>query len=107
MAHSLRLEDEPRGRVLHIVGDADVSAAEPIDAALASAAGQGSPSVTVDLEQTTMLDSRTIGVLVDWSARLREAGGSMPIVCHDANIRRLFSALGLDKSVEFADRESD
>jgi anti-sigma B factor antagonist len=100
MAHSLSLEDGARGPVVRIIGDADVNAAAAIDATIAKAATTSAEVVTVDLEQATMLDSRTIGVLVDWSARLRDAGGSLPIVCADPRIRRLFSALGLDRSLE-------
>ena len=101
MAHSLSLEEGARGPVVRITGDADVSAAEAIDTTIAKAAETTARVITVDLEQATMLDSRTIGVLVDWSARLREAGGSLPIVCADPRIRSLFSALGLDRSLEF------
>jgi anti-anti-sigma factor len=101
MAHSLSLEEGARGPVVRISGDADVSAADAIDATIAKAAATGAGLITVDLEQATMLDSRTIGILVDWSARLREAGGSLPILCPDSRIRGLFSALGLDRSLEF------
>ena len=107
MTHSLKLEADEGGRVLKIIGDADMSAADSIEAAIARAVAKGGKVLTIDLEQTTMLDSRTIGVLVDWSGRLRQAGGSMPIVCFDDNILRLFSALGLEDNLDFADRDPD
>ncbi len=79
--------------MISVTGDADVSAAAELTSALDNA---GSPTVVVDLSQATLVDSRTIAILVDRTARLRGDAGDLIVVCADPNILRLFRRIGLE-----------
>ncbi len=57
--------------------------------------------VLVDLDRATLVDSRIIAVLAAWTGRLRAQGGSLPIICSNPNIHRIFELMGLDREFEF------
>lgn len=75
-------------------------AADDLDSAIGEARA-GRDRVVVDLDGVTLMDSRTIGVLVTWAQRLSVEGASMPIVCSEENVLRLFRTMGLDRELEF------
>jgi anti-anti-sigma factor len=79
--------------VVAVTGDADVSAAGELKRAIDEAA---SSAVTVDLSEATLLDSRTIAVLVDCTARLRTDARDLIVLCAEPNILSLFRRIGLE-----------
>ena len=106
MAYSIRSFTHPYGPVVAVTGDADVGAAAALEAALQAASDAGHVRIMVDLTGATLLDSRTIGVLAGWTARLTGRGGGLPIVCPDPNILGLLRRIGLERSFElFGSRE--
>ena len=100
MACSITIHDEPRGAIVVVEGDADLNSADILRGELERALS-GRDQVLVDLTGTTLLDSRTIGVLAAAIEKLRDAGRTMPIVSDDANVLRLFATLGLDSEFSF------
>jgi anti-sigma B factor antagonist len=85
--------------VIAISGDADVGAALDLEQRLEELARTGARTVTVDLSGATLIDSRTMGVLVGWDERLRSQSGALPIVCPNPNVLRMLATMGLDQSL--------
>jgi anti-anti-sigma factor len=96
MSYSIRDERYDGGRVIVVSGDADVRAADELHTALETPAD---PAVTLDLEEATLVDSRTIAVMVDATERLRAGGGDLLVVCRDPNILGLFRRIGLESEL--------
>ena len=65
MLSSVELQEGGGAPIVVIAGDADVNAAPAVDAAIAGAA-ETHDRVIVDLNEATLIDSRTIGVLAGW-----------------------------------------
>ena len=99
MPHSIVQYDGKLGPVIAISGDADVRAAIDLKERIEEAVTAGARSVTIDLSGATLVDSRTIGVLVSWDERLRSESGALAIVCPNPNILRMFASMGLDRSL--------
>jgi len=91
--------------VVHVavVGEADLSTAPELEAALIGAIDGGARLVLVDLARTTFIDSTTLGVLMGGVKRLAERNGEMAIVCRDANIRKIFEITLLDQTFAILD----
>lgn len=99
MPHSIAQYADKLGPVIAISGDADVGAAVDLEKRIEDAISGGARTVTIDLSGATLVDSRTIGVLVGWDERLRSEKGALPIVCPNPNILRMLGAMGLDQSL--------
>ncbi len=99
MPHSVAHHADAPGHVIAVSGDADVGAAVDLEECLVEAVTAGARSVTIDLSGATLIDSRTIGVLVGWDERLSSAGGALKIVCPNPNILRMLETMGLDQSL--------
>lgn len=82
-----------------IEGDADVSSADDLDAAIREASGNG--PIVVDLSDATLIDSRTIGVLAGWHKTLRLTDGGLRLVADDPDLLRIFATIGLEREFEF------
>lgn len=90
----------PGGDTVEVSGCADLNSADDLDAAIGTLS-RLHERVLIDLNQVTLVDSRVIAVLASWTNRLRARGGSMPIVCSNPNVHRLFQLMGLDQEFEF------
>lgn len=95
----------PGGDTVEVSGCADLNSADDLDAAIDSLS-HVHERVKVDLDRVTLLDSRMIAVLASWATRLTARGGSMPIVCSNPNVHRLFELMGLDREFEFLSSEA-
>ena len=82
-----------------IEGDADVSSADDLDAAIREATGDG--PIVIDLSEATLIDSRTIGVLAGWQKTLRLTDGGLRLVADDPDLLRIFATIGLEREFEF------
>jgi len=107
MAYTIHQEPGPPGSFIVVTGDADVTAAGDLQEAVTAAVVSGHRSVAIDLSNATLVDSRTIGVLVEWSKRLGATGGSLQVVCANPNILRLFTRIGLDRSITLVSTRED
>jgi len=106
VSHSIQSEPHPAGKVIAVAGEADANASPFLDDALRTAvvdvvAEEGGRTVIVDLSEASFVDSRTMGVLVDWAERLGQKGWRMPIVCSDPDMLRLFGMIGLRQTFDF------
>ena len=73
---------EPIGdfAVLQVTGEVDVDAAPMLREQMRELATKGAVHLIADLGQVGFLDSTGLGALVGGLKRLREAGGSLPLV---------------------------
>lgn len=99
---SIESIEDPAGPVIALTGDIDVNSEADLGLAIVAAAGRGN-RVVIDVSRTTMLDSRTMGVLATWAGRLRERGGGVSIVVVGGEVLRLFRTIGLEREFEFFD----
>lgn len=99
MPYSIAQYANKLGPVIAISGDSDVTAAVDLDERMKAALTAGARTATIDLSGATLIDSRTIGVLVGWDERLRSASGALSIVCPNPNILRMLASMGLDQSL--------
>jgi anti-anti-sigma factor len=101
--HSVHTRSDSDGYVIEVGGDVDSGAADDLGAALASAVAAAEPTalVVVDLSGANFLDSRSIGILAEWQARVRASRGRLAIVGARPEVVRLFTMIGLEQSFEF------
>ena len=99
MPYSIQSETGPEGRFIVLSGDAALSAASELGEMVRTAVADGENVVTVDLAGATLIDSRTISVLVEWTESLASAGGRLQVICDDPNILRLLKRIGLDRAL--------
>lgn len=82
--------------VVAVGGEVDVYSAPALKASLTELLQAGAASVVVDLSEVAFLDSTGLGALVEARSATVEAGGSLPLVCSQERILKLFSITGLD-----------
>jgi anti-sigma B factor antagonist len=75
-------------------GEADVYSAGLLRRELLQVIASGAELVVVDLDETTFMDSGTLGILLGAMRRLH---GKIRIVCSDPTIRRTFEVAQLDR----------
>ena len=80
-------------------GELDMGAAPPLRETIERVIEDGVRRVVVDLSEATFIDSTTIGVLMGAKRRLQAAGGSLELVCTEANLLRIFEIVGLDRQL--------
>jgi anti-sigma B factor antagonist len=83
--------------VIELSGEVDLYTAPEFKQQLIDAVAEGAQHVIVDLNDTTFIDSTTLGVLVGGIRRLRENDGDLSLVCADRNIAKIFEITGLDR----------
>jgi anti-sigma B factor antagonist len=82
--------------VVAVSGEVDVYSAPALKESLTGLLQTGDRSVVVDLTDVAFLDSTGLGALVEARAATSEAGGSLPLVCNQERILKLFTITGLD-----------
>ena len=82
--------------VVKVSGEVDVYSAPALKEQLTGLLTSGASSVVVDLTDVAFLDSTGLGALVEARAATSEAGGSLPLVCNQDRILKLFKITGLD-----------
>jgi anti-sigma B factor antagonist len=87
----------PRLAVVRPHGELDLLSASDLRHELFGLIEDGATTIVVDLEQTTFIDSMTIGVLLGAVRRLQQRGGELRIACADTNITRIFEMTLLDR----------
>jgi anti-sigma B factor antagonist len=82
--------------VVAVRGEVDVYSAPALKERLTELLHGGASTVIVDLGEVAFLDSTGLGALVEARAATNEAGGSLPLVCSQQRILKLFTITGLD-----------
>jgi anti-sigma B factor antagonist len=87
----------PDTTVFDVVGDADLHSVPELRERLRSAIDDGATIVVLDLSETTLVDSTTLGVLLGALKRLRERDGQIRLIVPRSEIRRVFEITTLDR----------
>lgn len=82
--------------VVAVSGEVDVYSAPALKQSLTEVLRSGVRTVVVDLSAVAFLDSTGLGALVEARAATTDAGGSLPLVCSQERILKLFTITGLD-----------
>jgi anti-sigma B factor antagonist len=82
--------------VVAVSGEVDVYSAPALKDNLTKLLQSGVSTVIVDLSGVAFLDSTGLGALVEARAATSEAGGSLPLICSQERILKLFTITGLD-----------
>ena len=86
-----------RRLIVAATGDVDIVAAPELESALADAMATSPELVVVDLRAASLLDSRSLGVLLACARRLSGVGGALVVVADDPRVRRIFEITGLER----------
>jgi anti-sigma B factor antagonist len=82
--------------IVAVKGEVDVYSAPALKEKITELITSGQNTLIVDLGNVGFLDSTGLGALVEARAATAEAGGSLPIVCTQERILKLFTITGLD-----------
>jgi anti-sigma B factor antagonist len=82
--------------VLSVKGEVDVYSAPALTENLTQLLDSGAATIVVDLTEVAFLDSTGLGALIAARTASEKAGGSLPVVCTQDRILKLFTITGLD-----------
>jgi anti-sigma B factor antagonist len=82
--------------IVAVSGEVDVYSAPALKDNITELLESGVTTLIVDLSGVAFLDSTGLGALVEARAATSDAGGSLPIVCSQERILKLFTITGLD-----------
>jgi anti-sigma B factor antagonist len=82
--------------IVAVSGEVDVYSAPSLKDNITELLQSGTSTLIVDLSGVAFLDSTGLGALVEARAATSEAGGSLPLVCSQERILKLFTITGLD-----------
>ena len=83
--------------ILTIEGEADLHVALELRDRLVAAVDEGATLVVVDLSETTIVDSVTLGALMAAMKRLRARGGQLRLVVRRREVRGTFEVALVDR----------
>lgn len=81
--------------VLTVSGEVDVYTAPTLREHILTAIGEGATTVVVDLNDVAFMDSTGLGILVGALKRLRQADGTLHVVCSSEPVLKIFRVTGL------------
>ena len=84
--------------VLTLPADASLDIADELCKQLSTARGEPAIAVVVDLSRATLVDSRTLGAMLEGMKRLRPQGGQLRVVVGRREVRRVFEITLLDRA---------
>ena len=85
--------------VVAVRGELDLHTVPELKRTLAELAELDSPYVIVDLTHAALVDSTSLGALLETARRLRATGGELVVSCRDRNIRKVFVITGVDQFI--------
>ena len=85
--------------VVAVRGDLDLHTVPELKKTLAELEGVDSPYVIIDLTHATLVDSTSLGALLEAARSVRAAGGELVVSCRDRSIRKVFAITGVDQLV--------
>jgi anti-sigma B factor antagonist len=90
-------EDGPDTYVIAVGGELDLGAAPALQGTVDRLLEDGATTLVIDLSEARFIDSTSVGILMSTMHRLKEAGGTLEVVCTEPNLLRVFEIVGLDK----------
>jgi anti-sigma B factor antagonist len=87
--------------IVAVTGDVDISTVAKLREQLTKLAGTG-PTLIVDLNRVTFIDSAGLGALVGAYRHATTRGGTLYAVCSRPHIRRLLWLTGVDRRIPLA-----
>lgn len=105
-----RIEEESAGSattVFVVYGDADLHSAPELHERLSAAIEGGATNLVVDLSETTVVDSTSLGVLLRAMKRLRADDGRLALVVPRPQLRRVFEITMLDRVLQLHETQED
>jgi anti-sigma B factor antagonist len=93
--------------VIRVGGYVDFDVAPQLKKRIVHRIEMGDRLIVVDLSDVGFIDSTGIGVLVGALKRLREAGGSLAVVCASDNVRGIFELVGLENVIPLHSSRDD
>ncbi len=91
-----------RAYVVGVTGELDLYTAPRLLAELEALAPDG-PEIVLDLSRVTFIDSTALGSILLNVRRLRDANGSMALVCASPTTKKLLTMVGVDRVVPVFD----
>jgi anti-sigma B factor antagonist len=82
--------------IVAVSGEVDVYSAPMLKDNITELLQSGVSTLIVDLSGVAFLDSTGLGALVEARAATSDAGGTLPLVCSQDRILKLFTITGLD-----------
>jgi anti-sigma B factor antagonist len=98
------LVERPNARILVVHGELDLSTAPTLEAELSAATAAEGPTVVVDLDRVTFMDSTGLQVLLKYLLRLPE--GRLRVTKGSPEVQLLFEVSGVGEQLEFWDPET-
>jgi anti-anti-sigma factor len=92
---TVQLENDPRGVVLTLGGELDLSSAPELERALQAAAAQTDARILFDLTELSFMDSTGVSVLVRAKQDADAAGRVIALRAPNGQVRRLLELVGL------------
>jgi anti-sigma B factor antagonist len=97
----------PAVTVLAVHGDADLHSAPELRERMREAIGNGTRTLVVDLSETTLIDSTSLGVLLGGMKQLREQDGELRLVVSRPEVRRVLEITMLDRVFTLHETQED
>jgi anti-anti-sigma factor len=88
--------------VVRVAGEIDLATAPQLEAHVSSLIDAGARRLTIDLADTTFVDSNGIGVFLEAHKRLGCCDGALTLRSPRRNIRKMLQITGLDQLVTVA-----
>lgn len=85
--------------VVAVRGELDLYTLPELKRTLGELGEVDSPYVIIDLTHATLVDSTSLGALLETARGLRANGGELVVSCSDRTIRKVFATTGIDRLV--------
>jgi anti-sigma B factor antagonist len=85
--------------VIAVRGELDLHTVPELKTTLAELAELDSPHVIIDLTHAVLVDSTSLGALLETARNLRAGGGELVVSCRDRSIRKVFATTGVDRVI--------
>lgn len=93
----IRICEESDGTTIELHGEFDLAATEPLARAIAQACATAKETLTLDLAQTTYIDSSCLHVVAGGAERCIQNRVKLRVVGATGVVRRVFEITGLDE----------
>ena len=93
------VEDKGRYKMIHIIGNIDVSTTSVLDSAVSGMIENGHHHFVFNLERTTYLDSAGISVFIHCLCDVQQNNGSVCMIAEDNQVRRVLEMVGINRLI--------